>query len=77
YAPGVEAAKAFLASTTIKSVHVIWKEDVRHWHPNQEWIWQAGVEHRFDRRITLDAFDRAVAAFRGDEFEIRVLGDGG
>lgn len=36
-----------------------------------------GVEHRLDRRIALDAFDCAVAACRGDEREIRVLGDGG
>jgi D-galactose 1-dehydrogenase len=51
YAPAVEAAKAFLASTEIKSVHVIWKEDVRHWHPNQEWIWQAGGLGVFDPGI--------------------------
>ena len=51
YAPAVEAAKAFLASTTIESVHVIWKEDVRHWHPNQEWIWQAGGLGVFDPGI--------------------------
>ncbi|MGR4844998.1 Gfo/Idh/MocA family protein [Rhizobium sp. LARHSG275] len=51
YAPAVEAAKAFLASTTIKSVHVIWKEDVRHWHPNQDWIWQAGGLGVFDPGI--------------------------
>ncbi|AUW41711.1 Gfo/Idh/MocA family protein [Rhizobium leguminosarum] len=51
YAPAVEAAKTFLASTTIKSVHVIWKEDVRHWHPNQEWIWQAGGLGVFDPGI--------------------------
>ncbi|MBY5722817.1 Gfo/Idh/MocA family protein [Rhizobium leguminosarum] len=51
YAPGVEAAEAFLAATTIKSVHVIWKEDVRHWHPNQDWIWQAGGLGVFDPGI--------------------------
>ncbi|AHF83320.1 Galactose 1-dehydrogenase [Rhizobium leguminosarum bv. trifolii WSM1689] len=51
YAPGVEAAKAFLTATTIKSVHVIWKEDVRHWHPNQDWIWQAGGLGVFDPGI--------------------------
>ncbi|MGG2476029.1 Gfo/Idh/MocA family protein, partial [Rhizobium sp. BR5] len=51
YAPGVEAAKAFLASTKIDSVHVIWKEDVRHWHPNQAWIWQAGGLGVFDPGI--------------------------
>ena len=35
----VEAARDFLSKTEIKKVHVIWKEDVRHWHPNQDWIW--------------------------------------
>ncbi|PWE58310.1 galactose 1-dehydrogenase [Metarhizobium album] len=51
YAPAVEAAKAFLAATTIRSVNVIWKEDVRHWHPNQDWIWQAGGLGIFDPGI--------------------------
>lgn len=51
YAPAVEAAKAFLASSTIHSVKIIWKEDVRHWHPNQEWIWAAGGLGVFDPGI--------------------------
>ena len=51
YAPAVEAAKAFLAGTTIRSMRVIWKEDVRQWHPNQEWIWQAGGLGVFDPGI--------------------------
>lgn len=51
YAPAVEAAKSFLAATTIRSVNVIWKEDVRHWHPNQDWIWQAGGLGIFDPGI--------------------------
>jgi D-galactose 1-dehydrogenase len=51
YAPAVEAAKSFLASTKLNSVHVIWKEDVRHWHPNQAWIWQAGGLGVFDPGI--------------------------
>ncbi|MBD9371709.1 Gfo/Idh/MocA family oxidoreductase [Rhizobium sp. ARZ01] len=51
YAPAVEAAKTFLASTTMRSMKVIWKEDVRHWHPNQEWIWQAGGLGVFDPGI--------------------------
>jgi len=51
YAPAVEAAKSFLAGTTIHSMRVIWKEDVRHWHPNQEWIWQAGGLGVFDPGI--------------------------
>lgn len=51
YAPAVEAAKTFLAGTTIRAMQVIWKEDVRHWHPNQEWIWQAGGLGVFDPGI--------------------------
>ena len=51
YAPAVEAARSFLASTRINSVQVIWKEDVRHWHPNQDWIWQAGGLGVFDPGI--------------------------
>ncbi|PST25466.1 gfo/Idh/MocA family oxidoreductase [Mesorhizobium plurifarium] len=51
YAPAVEAAKAFLASTAIRDVRIIWKEDVRHWHPNQEWIWAAGGLGVFDPGI--------------------------
>ncbi|WP_160005718.1 Gfo/Idh/MocA family protein [Rhizobium sp. 18055] len=51
YAAAVEAAKTFLASTTIESVHVVWKEDVRQWHPNQDWIWQAGGLGVFDPGI--------------------------
>ena len=51
YAPAVEAAKTFLAGMTIRSMRVIWKEDVRHWHPNQDWIWQAGGLGVFDPGI--------------------------
>lgn len=51
YAPAVEAAKTFLAGTVIRSMRVIWKEDVRHWHPNQDWIWQAGGLGVFDPGI--------------------------
>ncbi|MGH6860008.1 MAG: Gfo/Idh/MocA family protein [Phyllobacterium sp.] len=51
YAPAVEAARAFLAATTIQAVRVNWKEDVRHWHPNQDWIWQAGGLGVFDPGI--------------------------
>lgn len=51
YAPAVEAARSFIAGTTLRSMQVNWKEDVRHWHPNQEWIWQAGGLGVFDPGI--------------------------
>ena len=51
YAPAVEAARAFLAGTRIHSMRVVWKEDVRQWHPGQDWIWQPGGLGVFDPGI--------------------------
>ena len=51
YAPAVEAARAHLKSARLKSVAINWKEDVRRWHPNQAWIWQAGGLGVFDPGI--------------------------
>jgi D-galactose 1-dehydrogenase len=51
YAPAVEAAKDFLAASPVKSMTVTWKEDVRHWHPNQAWIWEPGGLGVFDPGI--------------------------
>ena len=51
YAPAVEAAREFLAGTRIRSMRVAWKEDVRQWHPGQEWIWQPGGLGVFDPGI--------------------------
>ncbi|TPN21600.1 Gfo/Idh/MocA family oxidoreductase [Mesorhizobium sp. B2-3-3] len=51
YAPAVEAARGFLASTRIRSAAIVWKEDVRRWHPNQDWIWQPGGFGVFDPGI--------------------------
>ncbi|MYM21627.1 Gfo/Idh/MocA family oxidoreductase [Duganella sp. FT135W] len=51
YAPGVQPAKAHLAANKPTAMHVIWKEDVRQWHPNQDWIWQAGGLGVFDPGI--------------------------
>lgn len=42
-AAAVEPARAWLAERTIKRVAVNWKEDVRVWHPGQEWIWEPGI----------------------------------
>jgi D-galactose 1-dehydrogenase len=50
-APAVESARTYLAANPPKSVAIIWKEDVRRWHPGQEWIWQAGGFGVFDPGI--------------------------
>lgn len=51
FASGVEEARAWLAGRGIRSVEVEWKEDVRHWHPGQAWIWQPGGLGVFDPGI--------------------------
>ena len=52
YAPAVEAARRLpRRRPSSKSVAINWKEDVRRWHPNQEWIWQAGGLGVFDPGI--------------------------
>ncbi|MCB2123730.1 MAG: Gfo/Idh/MocA family oxidoreductase, partial [Rhodobacteraceae bacterium] len=47
----VAAAKAWLADRTIRRFRVTWKEDVRRWHPGQDWIWEPGGIGVFDPGI--------------------------
>jgi L-arabinose 1-dehydrogenase len=47
----VAPAREWLASKAIRSVEVRWKEDVRRWHPGQQWIWEAGGLGVFDPGI--------------------------
>lgn len=51
YNKAVEEAKKAIAGWSIKRLQVTWKEDVRHWHPGQQWIWQAGGFGVFDPGI--------------------------
>lgn len=51
YAPGIEAARDWLATRALESVKIEWKEDVRKWHPGQTWIWQPGGLGVFDPGI--------------------------
>ena len=50
-APAVEPARKLLAERTITSVTIVWKEDVRVWHPGQDWIFAAGGFGVFDPGI--------------------------
>lgn len=50
-AAAVDAAREWLAGQVIQSAEVIWKEDVRRWHPGQDWIWQPGGVGVFDPGI--------------------------
>ncbi|MDQ0512619.1 Gfo/Idh/MocA family protein [Ancylobacter amanitiformis] len=51
FAPAVEPARALLAGRTLRSVTIEWKEDVRVWHPGQEWIFEPGGLGVFDPAI--------------------------
>ncbi|MDY6947078.1 MAG: Gfo/Idh/MocA family oxidoreductase [Pseudomonadota bacterium] len=50
-AGGVEPARVWLSERNLHSVHVVWKEDIRVWHPGQQWILQAGGMGVFDPGI--------------------------
>ncbi len=51
HAPAVAAAEARLAGRRIASMRILWREDVRKWHPGQAWIWEPGGFGIFDPGI--------------------------
>jgi predicted dehydrogenase len=51
YASAVEPARAWLASRKVLRTAINWREDVRIWHPAQQWIWKAGGLGVFDPGI--------------------------
>ncbi|MGR3755920.1 MAG: Gfo/Idh/MocA family protein [Tranquillimonas sp.] len=51
HAAGVAPARAWLAGRQIRRLRIDWKEDVRKWHPGQDWIWQPGGLGVFDPGI--------------------------
>lgn len=48
---GVAGAKAWLAGKQLHRGRIIWREDVRKWHPGQDWIFEAGGMGVFDPGI--------------------------
>jgi predicted dehydrogenase len=63
---GVAAAARALAGKSVTSMEIKWHEDVRKWHPGQQWIWEAGGFGVFDPGI--NAFSIATAIFPGSLF---------
>ena len=51
YNAAVDEARRLLVGRKIRSLGIEWKEDVRRWHPGQEWIWDAGNFGVFDPGI--------------------------
>lgn len=50
-AAAVAAARRWLADKTVRSGRIVWREDVRHWHPGQDWIFEPGGMGVFDPGI--------------------------
>jgi D-galactose 1-dehydrogenase len=48
HAPAVAQAKAWLADRRVRAGTIAWKEDIRRWHPGQEWILDVGGMGVFD-----------------------------
>lgn len=48
---GVAAAKQWLADKRVQSGKITWREDIRHWHPGQDWILESGGMGVFDPGI--------------------------
>jgi predicted dehydrogenase len=51
FAAAVEPARRLLSGRRLRHVQVTWREDVRDWHPAQDWIWQPGGAGVFDAGI--------------------------
>ncbi len=49
--PAVAEAARRLQGEQVSQLTVTWKEDVRKWHPGQEWVWSAGGFGVFDPGI--------------------------
>jgi len=50
-AHAVAPARAWLAGKTVTRAHIIWREDVRKWHPGQDWVFEPGGMGVFDPGI--------------------------
>jgi len=62
----VTAAAEALAGKRITALDILWHEDVRKWHPGQQWIWEPGGFGVFDPGI--NAFSIATLIFPGTLF---------
>ena len=60
FAPAVEPARDWLAGRRIERVEIVWKEDVRRWHPGQKWIWEPGGLGVFDPGINALSITTAI-----------------
>lgn len=61
HAAAVATARDWLAARVLRGISISWKEDVRYWHPGQDWVWQAGGLGVFDPGINALSVLTAIA----------------
>ena len=59
-AAGVEPARAWLAGKRVTALRIEWREDIRRWHPGQEWIMGPGGFGVFDPGINALSIATAI-----------------
>lgn len=64
--PAVVAAARLLGGKRVRTMSILWHEDVEKWHPGQQWIWKAGGFGVFDPGI--NAFSIAALIFPSSLF---------
>jgi D-galactose 1-dehydrogenase len=60
FAPAVRPAREWLVSREVRRVRIVWHEDVRIWHPGQQWIWKSGGFGVFDAGINALSIATAI-----------------
>lgn len=60
HAPAVAPAAELLRETGIASLHITWHEDVRKWHPEQDWVWEPSGFGVFDPGINALSIATAI-----------------
>lgn len=59
-AAAVETARQWLRTRDIRSVSILWQEDIRKWHPGQDWILAPGGFGVFDPGINALSIATAI-----------------
>ncbi len=58
--PAVAAAADWLKGKTVQTMEIVWHEDVRKWHPGQQWIWEPAGFGVFDPGINALSIATAI-----------------
>lgn len=60
FAPAAAPAAALLAGERLTTLAIDWREDVRKWHPGQDWIWEEGGFGVFDTGVNALSIASAI-----------------